>query len=55
MTQDGLTGGKKVVMTFTFLSYSLFLQFVHKPYIYIFPVECRGLRRPHSGILAKGL
>ena len=53
MMQDSLTGRKKVVMTFSFLSYSLFLQFVHKPYM--FPVECCGLRRPHGGILAKGL
>ena len=54
MTQDSLTGRKKVMMTFTFLSYSLFLQFPHKPYI--FPMECHRLRRPHGcGILAKGL
>ena len=53
MMQDGLTGGKKVVMTFTFLSYSLFLQFLHKPYM--LPMECCGLRRPHGVILAKGL
>ena len=53
MTQDGLTGGKKVMMTFTFLSYSLFLQFLHKPYM--FPMECRRLRRPHSCGLARGL
>ena len=40
MMQDGLTGRKKVMMTFTFLSYSLFLQFMHKPYM--FPVECHA-------------
>ena len=53
MTQDGLTGRKKVMMTFTFLSYSLFLQFLHKPYM--FPMECRRLRRPHGHVFAKGL
>ena len=53
MTQDGLTGGKKVVMTFTFLSYGLFLQFLHKPYM--FTMECHGLRRPHGSVLTKGL
>ena len=35
--QDGLTGGKKVMVTFTFLSYGLFPQFVHK--LYMFPVS----------------
>ena len=53
MTQDGLTGGEKVMMTFAFLPYSLFLQFLHKPYM--FPMECCRPRRPHSGILTKGL
>ena len=53
MMQDGLTDRKKVVMTFNFLSYSLFLQFLHKPYM--FPMECCRLRRPHSHGLAKGL
>ena len=51
--QDGLIGGEKVVMTFAFLSYGLFPQFLHKPYV--FPMECCRLRRPHGGILAKGL
>ena len=53
MMQDGLTGRKKVMTTFTFLSYGLFLQFLHKPYV--FPMECHRLRRPHGGVLAKGL
>ena len=53
MMQDGLTGRKKVVATFAFLSYSLFLQFLHKPYM--FPMECCRLRRPHSCGLTKGL
>ena len=51
--QDGLTGRKKVMMTFTFLSYSLFLQFLHKPYM--FPMEFCRLRKPHGCSLAKGL
>ena len=33
MMQDGLTGRKKVLMTLAFLSYGLFLQFLHKPYM----------------------
>ena len=53
MMQDGLTGRKKVVMCFAFLPYSLFLQFLHKPYM--FPMECCGLRRPHGSVLTKGL
>ena len=53
MKQDGLTRREKVMTTFAFLPYSLFLQFLHKPYM--FPVECLGLRRPHSSILTKGL
>ena len=53
MMQDGLTGGKKVVTTFTFLSYCLFLQFMHK--LYMFPVESCGLRRPHGSVLTKDL
>ena len=53
MMQDGLTGGEKVITTFAFLPYSLFLQFLHKPYM--FPMECHGPRRPHDGILTKGL
>ena len=51
--QDGLAAGKKVVMTFTFLSYSLFLQFLHKPYMFL--MECHRLRRPHGHGLAKSL
>ena len=36
MKQDGLTGRKKIVMTFAFLSYSSFLQFMHE--LHMFPV-----------------
>ena len=53
MKQDGLTSGEKVMMTFAFLPYSLFLQFLHKPYM--FPVECPGPRRPHGSVVTKGL
>ena len=53
MKQDGLTGRKKIVMTFAFLSYSSLLQFMHE--LYVFPVECCRFRRPHGGILTKGL
>ena len=53
MVQDGLTGAKKVMTTFPFLPYSLFLQFLHKPYM--FPMECHRLRRHHGSILTKGL
>ena len=53
LKQDGLTGRKKIVMTFAFLSYSSFLQFVHE--LYIFPVECCRFRRPHGNVLSKGL
>ena len=53
MGQDSLTGRKKVVMTFAFLPYSLFLQFLLKPYM--FPMECCIPRRPHGSILTKGL
>ena len=53
MTQDGLAGRKEVVMTFTFLSYSLLLKFLHKPYV--FPMEYSGLRRSHSCSLTKSL
>ena len=53
MTQDGLTGKKEVMMTLAFLLYGLFLQFLHK--LYMFPMECSGPRRPHDGILTKGL
>ena len=52
MTQDGLTSGEKVMMTFAFLPYSLFLQFLHKPYM--FPMECLGLRRPFTKGLGIG-
>ena len=51
--QDGLIGGKKVVMTFALLSYDLFPQFLYKPYV--FTMEHCRLRRPHSSILAKAL
>ena len=37
MMQDGLAGGKEVMMTLTLLPYSLFLKFLHKPYM--FPME----------------
>ena len=53
MTQDGLIGGEKVVTTFALLSYGLFPQFLHKPYV--FAMEHHRLRRPHGSILAKGL
>ena len=53
MKQDSLTGREKVVTTFAFLPYSLFLQFLHEPYM--FPVECLRSRRPHGSILTKGL
>ena len=53
MTQDGLAGRKEVMMTFTFLPYSLFLKFLHKPYM--FPIEYSGLSRFHSCGLAKSL
>ena len=51
--QDGLAGRKEVVTTFTFLSYSLFLKFLHKPYL--FPMEYSGLSQSHSHSLTKGL
>ena len=41
------------MVTFTFLSYGLFLQLVHM--FYMFPVESCGLSRPHGSILTKGL
>ena len=53
MTQDGLTDRKEVMLTLAFLPYSLFFQFLHK--LYMFPMECGRLRRPHGGILTKGL
>ena len=53
MELDGLTGGKKVLATFIFLSYGLFLQLVHM--FYMFPVESCRQSRPHGGILTKGL
>ena len=53
MMQDGLTGGKEVMLTLAFLPYSLFFQFLHK--FYMFPMECSRSRGPHSGILTKGL
>ena len=53
MMQDGLIGGKKVMTTFAFLSYGLFPHFLHKSYV--FPMGYRRLRRPHGGILTKGL
>ena len=53
MMQDGLTGRKEVMMTFAFLPYSLFLQFLHK--LFMFLMECSILRRPHDGVLTKAL
>ena len=53
MMQDGLTSRKEVAMTLAFLPYSLFLQFLHK--FYMFPMECSRPRRPHNSILTKGL
>ena len=51
MMQDGLAGRKEVMMTFTFLPYSLLLEFLYKPYV--FPMEYSGLRRSHSHGLTK--
>ena len=53
MKQDGLMGGKKIVTTFAFLPYSLFLQFMHE--LYTFPVQCCRFKRPHSSVFTKGL
>ena len=53
MTEDSLAGRKEVMMTFTFLPYSLLLKFLHKPYV--FPMDYSGLRRSHSCSLAKSL
>ena len=52
-SRDGLTGGKKVVTTFTFLYYGLYLKLVHM--FYMFPVKSCWLSRLHSNILTKGL
>ena len=51
--QDGLTSRKEVMTTLAFLPYSLFLQFLHKPYMFL--MDCSRPRRPHNGILTKGL
>ena len=53
MMQDDLTGRKEVVMTLAFLPYSLFLQYLHKPYMFL--MECSRPRRPQDGILTKDL
>ena len=52
MVQDGLASGKEVMTTFTFLSYGLLLQFLHKPYM--FPMECHRLRRSLGCSLTEG-